>query len=58
MRLSIAGYIMDYGTNHVFDLHTTIHKALNAKLAVDQSKELQNRIGKANKYFTLAIMPA
>ena len=53
MRLSIAGNIMDYGTNHDFDLHTTIHKALNAKLAVDQSKELQNRIGKAKQILYL-----
>jgi len=53
LRLSIAGNIMDYGANSVFDIEQTINNVLNASFAIDNSKLLFEKIDKAKNILYL-----
>jgi damage-control phosphatase, subfamily I len=48
MRLAIAGNIIDYGPNQVFDLEGTLNKVIDADFAIDHSEMLRSRIEEAN----------
>lgn len=47
LRLAIAGNVMDYGAHSNFDIHATIKKALEVKLAIDYLEQLRTRIAEA-----------
>jgi uncharacterized protein with ATP-grasp and redox domains len=53
LRLAIAGNIMDYGANQVFDVHKTIKKVLNSDFAIDHSIMLKQRIKEAKRILYL-----
>lgn len=53
LRLAIAGNIMDYGVNQVFDIHKTIDSVLHADFAIDHSDLLQQRIKEAKSILYL-----
>jgi uncharacterized protein with ATP-grasp and redox domains len=53
LRLAIAGNIMDYGANQVFDVQKTIKKTLNTDFAIDHSAMLQQRIKEAKNILYL-----
>jgi uncharacterized protein with ATP-grasp and redox domains len=53
LRLAIAGNIMDYGVDHVFDVQETIKKSLRTELAIDHSAALKQRIAKAKSILYL-----
>lgn len=53
LRLAIAGNIMDYGANQVFDVQKTIKKTLNTDFAIDHSAMLQQRIKEAKRILYL-----
>jgi damage-control phosphatase, subfamily I len=53
LRLAIAGNIMDYGANPVFDVHKTIKKVLSTDFAIDHSIMLKQRIKEANRVLYL-----
>jgi len=41
VRLAIAGNVMDFGSRHQLDVMETIHRVLNAELALDDSDRLR-----------------
>jgi damage-control phosphatase, subfamily I len=47
LRLAIAGNIMDYAVDHVFDIQKTIKKSLHSDFAIDHSALLKQRIKEA-----------
>ncbi len=53
LRLAIAGNIMDYGANQVFDVQKTIEKTLHTDFAIDHSALLQQRIKEAKSILYL-----
>ncbi|MGM0497072.1 MAG: damage-control phosphatase ARMT1 family protein [Bacteroidota bacterium] len=53
LRYAIAGNIIDYGPGHKFDIEQTISHLEEAKLAIDHSNELIEKIKKANKILYL-----
>jgi len=48
MRLAIAGNIIDFGPNHIFDIDGTLEKVLTADFGIDHSELLKERINDAN----------
>lgn len=44
LRLAIAGNIIDFAASNNFNLKATIDKALTAKLAIDHSKQLEQKL--------------
>lgn len=54
LRLAIAGNIIDFGPSQNFDVDGTIKRVLSSPIAIDQSKELEKRITKAEKILYLA----
>jgi hypothetical protein len=53
LRLAIAGNIMDYGANQVFDVRKTITKTLHTDFAIDHSAALKQSIAKAKSILYL-----
>jgi hypothetical protein len=53
LRLAIAGNIMDYGVDHVFDIQKTIKKALLADFSLDHSSILKQSIKDAKSILYL-----
>jgi uncharacterized protein with ATP-grasp and redox domains len=53
LHLAIAGNIMDYGVDHVFDVQKTIKKSLYTEFAIDHSSALKQRIAKAKSILYL-----
>ncbi|MDO9255105.1 MAG: ARMT1-like domain-containing protein [Bacteroidales bacterium] len=53
LRLAIAGNIMDYGVDHVFDVQKTIKKSLHTDFAIDHSALLKQRIKEAKSILYL-----
>lgn len=53
LRLAIAGNIMDYGARSSFNLEQTIERVLLAKLAIDHSEYLKERIAEAQNVLYL-----
>jgi damage-control phosphatase, subfamily I len=53
LRLAIAGNIMDYGANHLFDIQETIRFVLNSKFAIDHSHLLKQKIKQAKQILYL-----
>jgi uncharacterized protein with ATP-grasp and redox domains len=53
LRLAIAGNIMDYGANQVFDVQKTIKKTLHTDFAINHSVMLQQRINEAKSILYL-----
>jgi len=53
LHLAIAGNIMDYGVDHVFDVQKTIKKSLHTEFAIDHSAALKQRIAKAKSILYL-----
>lgn len=53
LRLAIAGNIMDYGANSIFDIHETIKAVLKTSFAIDHSTLLKTRISKAKRILYL-----
>lgn len=53
LRLAIAGNIMDYGVDHVFDVQKTIKKSLKTAFAIDHSALLKQRIKDARRILYL-----
>lgn len=47
LRLAIAGNIIDYGPNHLFDINQTLERAKSIVLAIDDSEALQRLISEA-----------
>lgn len=47
LRLAIAGNIIDYGPNHVFDINRTLKRAKSIVLAIDDSESLRQSISQA-----------
>lgn len=54
LRLAIAGNIMDYGANNIFDINYTINTVINSIFNIDHSRMLFNSIQMANKILYLA----
>jgi hypothetical protein len=53
-RISLAGNIVDFGTNHPFDLEATLDRVLGAPLAVDHTDLLRRRLETAREVLFLA----
>jgi len=53
LRLAIAGNIMDYGVDHVFDVQKTIKEAIHADFEIDHSSLLKQRIKDAKSILYL-----
>jgi damage-control phosphatase, subfamily I len=53
LRLAIAGNVMDYGASSNFDINKTMENVINAKLAINHSALLRQRILNANKILIL-----
>ncbi|MDD3961546.1 MAG: DUF89 family protein [Bacteroidia bacterium] len=53
VRLAIAGNIMDYGAANTFNLRKTIEKVMHAKLGIDCSNALADRVQSARKILYL-----
>ena len=53
LRLSIAGNIMDYGPNAVFDIQQTIEHVMQSQFAIDHSSELKARLKNAKRVLYL-----
>lgn len=51
---SIAGNIIDYGSQHNFDMHRIIHEALTCELAINDYDVLQQDLKKAQSILYLA----
>jgi hypothetical protein len=49
LRISIAGNIMDYGPNAVFDVQQTIEHVMQSQFAIDHSSELKARLKNAKR---------
>ena len=47
LRLAIAGNIIDFAASDNFNLQTTIDKSLTAELAIDHSKQLEQKLKNA-----------
>jgi uncharacterized protein with ATP-grasp and redox domains len=47
LRLAIAGNIIDYGPNHLFDINQTLERAKSIALAIDDSESLRQAISEA-----------
>lgn len=47
LRLAIAGNIIDYGPNHLFDINQTLERAKSIVLAIDDSESLRQSISQA-----------
>lgn len=47
LRLAIAGNVIDYGPNHLFDINKTLEQAKSIVLAIDDSKALQDSLSQA-----------
>ncbi len=41
MRLAIAGNVIDFGSQHQYDVRETINRVMDAKLAIDHSRQLR-----------------
>jgi uncharacterized protein with ATP-grasp and redox domains len=54
VRVSLAGNIIDFGTNHPFDLNATIERVLGSPLAVDHTDLLRRRLDQAREVLFLA----
>jgi uncharacterized protein with ATP-grasp and redox domains len=44
LRLAIAGNIIDFAASHSFNLQATIDKALTSELAIDHSKQMEQKL--------------
>ena len=47
LRLAISGNIIDYGVGNTFDIDGAMYKVQNSNFAIDDSKELKEKISKA-----------
>lgn len=47
LRLAIAGNIIDYGPNHLFDINKTLEQAKSIVLAINDSESLQESISQS-----------
>ncbi|MDW7681013.1 MAG: ARMT1-like domain-containing protein [bacterium] len=47
LRFAIAGNIIDYGPNHLFDINKTLEQAKSIVLAIDDSQSLQESISQS-----------
>ncbi len=48
MRLAIAGNVIDFGSQHQFDVMETINRVMDTKLAIDHSRRLRVDLEKAD----------
>jgi uncharacterized protein with ATP-grasp and redox domains len=48
MRLAIAGNVIDFGSQHQFDVMETINRVMDAKLAIDHSRQLRADLEQAD----------
>lgn len=48
MRLAIAGNVIDFGARRQLDITETIHRVMNARFAIDDSRQLQRDLRKAH----------
>ena len=48
MRLAIAGNVIDFGSKYQLDVMDTINRAMGAKLAIDDSRQLRHDLNQAN----------
>lgn len=51
MRLAIGGNVIDFGAKYQYDVMETIHSALDAELAIDDSASLSRALEKAHSVF-------
>jgi hypothetical protein len=47
MRLAIAGNVIDFGSQHQFDLMDTVNRVINANIAIDDSQKLREDLESA-----------
>jgi len=53
LRLAIAGNIIDFGPDHVFDIRETIEQVMNGDFAIDHSLQLQEAVKSAKNILYL-----
>ncbi|OYT27877.1 MAG: hypothetical protein B6U97_00250 [Candidatus Altiarchaeales archaeon ex4484_96] len=54
LKLAVAGNIIDYGVNHVFDVEETVKRVLGVDFALDSLDEFRQELEKARQIIYLA----